>query len=149
MAGFDGYSVDDAEEATPLGDENLLLLNEDDHRASLFSGYRTEESSQLFLIAPEQFSADRAADERGTATPSFMHNPFWKYMVFEGISAWSARTAFSTFPEVTFELDRPVWSFRRWGATRTKVPDGRVICIGGEHEDFYDPDFCIYNGESL
>jgi hypothetical protein len=20
-----------------------------------------------------------------------------------------------------------------------------VICIGGEHEDFYDPDFCIYN----
>ena len=31
------------------------------------------------------------------------------------------------------------------GATRTPHPDGRVICIGGEHEDYYDPDFCIYN----
>jgi hypothetical protein len=25
------------------------------------------------------------------------------------------------------------------------LPDGRVICIGGEHEDHYDPDFAIYN----
>lgn len=25
------------------------------------------------------------------------------------------------------------------------MTDGRVICVGGEHEDFYDPDFCIYN----
>ncbi|HWZ96624.1 MAG TPA: hypothetical protein VN025_02595 [Candidatus Dormibacteraeota bacterium] len=25
------------------------------------------------------------------------------------------------------------------------MPDGRVVCIGGEHEDFYDPDFHIYN----
>jgi hypothetical protein len=31
------------------------------------------------------------------------------------------------------------------GATRTPHPDGRMICIGGEHEDHYDPDFCIYN----
>ena len=25
------------------------------------------------------------------------------------------------------------------------MPDGRIICIGGEHEDWYDPDFCIFN----
>jgi len=25
------------------------------------------------------------------------------------------------------------------------LPDGRTVCIGGEHEDYYDPDFCIYN----
>ena len=25
------------------------------------------------------------------------------------------------------------------------MPDERVICIGGEHEDHHDPDFCIYN----
>ena len=31
------------------------------------------------------------------------------------------------------------------GASRTELPDGRTICIGGEHEDFYDQDFCIYN----
>ncbi len=27
----------------------------------------------------------------------------------------------------------------------TKLPDGRFVQIGGEHEDFYDADFCIYN----
>ena len=41
--------------------------------------------------------------------------------------------------------DGPIWTFERYGATRTELPDGRVICIGGEHEDYYDPDFHIYN----
>src|SRR5262249_23152006 len=41
--------------------------------------------------------------------------------------------------------DGPIWTFDRMGATRTELPDGRLVCIGGEHEDFYDPDFCIYN----
>jgi hypothetical protein len=27
----------------------------------------------------------------------------------------------------------------------TPLKDGRFVQIGGEHEDFYDPDFCIYN----
>jgi hypothetical protein len=27
----------------------------------------------------------------------------------------------------------------------TPLPDGRFIQIAGEHEDHYDPDFCIYN----
>src|SRR5215467_7427656 len=39
----------------------------------------------------------------------------------------------------------PIWTFDRMGATRSSLPDGRVVCIGGEHEDFYDPDFFIYN----
>ena len=41
--------------------------------------------------------------------------------------------------------DGPIWTFDRMGATRTQLADGRIIFIGGEHEDFYDPDFCIYN----
>ena len=41
--------------------------------------------------------------------------------------------------------DGPIWTFDRMGTTRSELPDGRVICIGGEHEDFYDPDFYIYN----
>lgn len=39
----------------------------------------------------------------------------------------------------------PIWTFDRYGATRNELPDGRVVCIGGEHEDSYDPDFNIYN----
>jgi hypothetical protein len=39
----------------------------------------------------------------------------------------------------------PFWSWQRYGRTSTKLPDGRVIHIAGEHEDSYDPDFCIYN----
>jgi hypothetical protein len=39
----------------------------------------------------------------------------------------------------------PAWSFDRFGMTRTLLPDGTQICIGGEHEDSYDPHFFIYN----
>src|SRR4051794_40194615 len=39
----------------------------------------------------------------------------------------------------------PIWTLQRMGMTRTALPDGRHIYIGGEHEDFYDPDFYIYN----
>jgi len=41
--------------------------------------------------------------------------------------------------------DGPIWTFERYGATRTELADGRVVCIGGEHEDSYDPDFHVYN----
>jgi hypothetical protein len=39
----------------------------------------------------------------------------------------------------------PFWSWERFGRTSTILPDGRVIHVGGEHEDSYDYDFCIYN----
>lgn len=39
----------------------------------------------------------------------------------------------------------PTWCFDRYGQTTTVLDDGRTIYIAGEHEDFYDPDFCIYN----
>jgi len=38
-----------------------------------------------------------------------------------------------------------MWCFDRFGKSETMLPDGRVIHIGGEHEDYYDPDFLIYN----
>ena len=37
-----------------------------------------------------------------------------------------------------------VWSADRFGQSLTGLPDGRWVQIGGEHEDGYDPDFCIY-----
>jgi len=38
-----------------------------------------------------------------------------------------------------------MWTFDRFGKSETDLPDGRVVHIGGEHEDYYDPDFYIYN----
>lgn len=40
--------------------------------------------------------------------------------------------------------DQPVWTFARYGRSATVLPDGRLVLIAGEHEDNYDPDFCIY-----
>ncbi|KAF2250807.1 hypothetical protein BU26DRAFT_270363 [Trematosphaeria pertusa] len=39
----------------------------------------------------------------------------------------------------------PIWCNARMGETVTKLPDGTLVQIGGEHEDFYDPDFLVYN----
>jgi hypothetical protein len=49
---------------------------------------------------------------------------------------------FSAYREHTMG---PFWSWERFGRTKTSLPDGRIIHIAGEHEDSYDPDFCIYN----
>ena len=119
---------------------------------NLFNGYNLVEGAEWFMVNIEQYNAGRDAKTRGTANPSVMDNPFWKWMVFGGLGAWHARQTFGTDPdevyaELNSEEPRPVWCFKRWGATRTKIPDGRIICIGGEHEDHYDPDFCIYNGQ--
>jgi len=38
-----------------------------------------------------------------------------------------------------------IWTLDRMGISRTNLRDGRVVYIGGEHEDSYDPDFYIYN----
>lgn len=38
----------------------------------------------------------------------------------------------------------PCWSFARFGRTVTTLPDGRLVTTGGEHEDCYGPDLCIY-----
>lgn len=114
----------------------------------LLAGYRQEEAGDLFQITSAQYVASQDAKTRGTANPSLMNNnPFWMFQVGPGgLPAWTARTNFGNIEED--DLATPVWCFTRWGATRTKLPDGRVVCIGGEHEDSYDPDFCIYNGKS-
>lgn len=39
----------------------------------------------------------------------------------------------------------PVWGWQRVGRTSTPLLDGRIVHVAGSQEDFYDPDFCIYN----
>jgi hypothetical protein len=104
----------------------------------------------------------------GNANPERMNCAFWEWMIrgedVESVEAdgglaeaglmmreGKLKSAYGPFRARDFfkvamnREDGPIWTFERYGATRTELPDGRVICIGGEHEDYYDPDFHIYN----
>ncbi|MFN0052880.1 MAG: ankyrin repeat domain-containing protein [Planctomycetales bacterium] len=90
--------------------------------------------------SPEDY---HAAKHRifGIANPQLMNLPFWQAMVACGKGAYSARSQFESE-----DFHGPaIWCFDRFGKSFTELPDGRVIEIGGEHEDYYDQDFCIYN----
>lgn len=71
-----------------------------------------------------------------------MTNPVWTWAVEHCLTAHSLN---KTFRGPRSEHVGPCWSFDRFGRTETELPDGRLIRIGGEHEDWYDPDFYIYN----
>jgi hypothetical protein len=94
------------------------------------------------------FEVDRARFEEwrvprfGTSNPTRMDNPVWEWLI------WSRKTAYQAAHE--FQGDQrfkggPTWCFDRFGRTTTPLPDGRLLLIAGEHEDYYDPDFYIYN----
>ncbi|MBW4421904.1 MAG: ankyrin repeat domain-containing protein [Myxacorys californica WJT36-NPBG1] len=78
----------------------------------------------------------------GNRNPEMMTAPFWREMVrFRG-AAYAAR---AQYKDTSYRTEAAVWCFQRFGQTITILPDGRVIEIAGEHEDYYDPDFYIYN----
>src|SRR5687768_8520606 len=78
----------------------------------------------------------------GRSNPERMNNPFWEWMVRTRLNAYWANQKLEG-PDST--KAGPVWCFERYGQSSTKLPDGCEALIGGEHEDFYDPDFYIYN----
>jgi hypothetical protein len=92
------------------------------------------------MISAKEYAAQRSP-RFGEKNPQRMEFEFWRHMVHTGQTAYAARREHGddgmTGP--------PVWSFHRFGPTRTLLPDGTVVCVGGEHEDYYDPDFNIYN----
>jgi hypothetical protein len=93
----------------------------------------------MMKLTKEQFRQQRSA-VRGTANPQRMDVPLWKELVRSGERASDVVDRYG----VDWE-DPAGWSFDRFGTTRTRLPDGRIVCIAGEHEDYYDPDFFIYN----
>ena len=107
----------------------------------LLMGYAAEPNPALLTNTPEQFFAAR---ERvfGTNNPTKMQKPFWLAMIRAGLDSFRATERFdgpSSFDHT------PVWCAQRFGQSITFLNDGRIVQIGGEHEDGYDPDFCIYN----
>ena len=78
----------------------------------------------------------------GTDNPTKVRSIIWEYAVHTRKSAYVVNKKFkgpSSFDEGA------CWSFDRFGKSVTFMPDGREIHIAGEHEDYYDPDFYIYN----
>jgi hypothetical protein len=78
----------------------------------------------------------------GRSNPEHMNNPVWEWIIRSQLSAYGVNQRFKG--PSPFNAG-PGWCFRRFGQSSTQMPDGRIVLIGGEHEDSYDPDFCIYN----
>lgn len=78
----------------------------------------------------------------GRANPEQMNNRVWEWLIRSRISAYQAGEKLGgPSPCVA----GPGWCFDRFGQSTTELPDGRKVLIAGEHEDYYDPDFYIYN----
>jgi|SRR5579871_1076631 len=92
-------------------------------------------------VTPKLFKAWRSP-RFGRSNPERMNNPVWKWLVRCRVSAYWANKEFNG---PSSSEAGPCWCFRRFGQSKTKLPDGRIVLIGGEHEDHYDPDFYIYN----
>jgi ankyrin repeat protein len=95
----------------------------------------------LKTVSAKEFR--RARTRRfGKTNPELIQEPFWAAMIRAGVTGYAANQHFGGPPSFGGE---PVWCAQRFGQTVTLLPDGRAVQIGGEHEDHYDPDFCIYN----
>jgi len=104
-------------------------------------GLPPDPDAGLMVASAEDFQ--RASTRRfGTMNPERRDERFWVGMIRSGISAYAAGQMFGA----TLTCPRePIWCAHRFGQSLTFLPDGRIVQIAGEHEDFYDPDFCIYN----
>jgi hypothetical protein len=100
---------------------------------------------------PIEVARSRWQLRNGNANPELVENPFWDYMIRTRRQAYWARQKFKKIGgnagggTSQLRYTDPVWCFTRLGRTVTQLPDGRIVYIAGEHEDSYDPDFCIYS----
>ena len=104
-------------------------------------GLPAEPEARLLEVSREAFRQGWAR-RFGRRNPENIENAFWEGMIRAGIGAYSAAALFEE--DLPIE-DHPVWCAQRFGQSLTFLPDGRIVQIAGEHEDYYDPDFCIYN----
>lgn len=91
-----------------------------------------------------------------THNPTNLSNPYWQWIIEQKLYPNAILAVIPQADENLYQKRHfgeasptdvvpPVWCFDRIGQTSTLLPDGREILIGGEYDDFYDPNFCIYN----
>ncbi len=93
----------------------------------------------LLQISKDQFDSGRSP-RFGATNPEKIVEPFWDAMIRAGVSGYEGAQICNPNNKT-----HPVWCANRFGQSLTRFPDGRIVQIGGEHEDSYDEDFCIYN----
>lgn len=127
-------SVEVVRQLQAVGEDLNLISDSMKRELTGLSGFKSLDCS------PEEYQTGKRP-RAGRSNPEEMCIPFWKAMVRSGCYAYPARKQFDD----TREMNGPVWCFARFGCSFTELPDGRFVQIAGEHEDYYDPDFCIYN----
>lgn len=111
------------------------MLSNEGRRAMV--GLPPDPDIALLTAAPEDYARAKRP-RRGEANPEEAFEPFWMDMIRSGVSAYQAKEKYA-------DDSAPVWCAQRFGQSLTPLADGRVVLIGGEHEDAYMPDFFIYN----
>ena len=81
----------------------------------------------------------------GVGNPERMKVAAWEWMVRTRASGFDVVTEFGTDLPGKVPWTGPWWFFRRQGDTRTRLDDGRVLCLGGDYEEYDDSHWMEYN----
>lgn len=99
-------------------------------------------------VTPKLFRQWQKA-RRGLSPAEEMTNPVWCWLFRGRVDPYHANERFKSLAAKFFTKadypSEPRWAGCRMGQSRTRLSDGRTFWIAGEHEDYYDPDFYIYN----
>ncbi|WP_299632701.1 hypothetical protein [uncultured Roseobacter sp.] len=98
--------------------------------------------TEAYMIPQQDTTApgylDPASHCAGNANPEERTLPYYLEMLRTGESSFAARKRLPDLPYAA-------WTTDRFGQSTTRLPDGRWVQIGGEHEDSYDSDFVIFS----
>lgn len=90
-----------------------------------------------------QIEVDTLTNHSYPNSPQINHENILQWRMHKDFSPYEIRCHLN---ELGYTIEQPIWTFlSRMGQTKTLLPDGTKIFIAGEYEDFYDPDFKIYN----
>ena len=78
----------------------------------------------------------------GSNNPTKIESNVWEWLVRSKLEAYFAAKKVNV---PTTYKEGPTWSFYRFGQSITLLANGNLVFIAGEHEDWSDSDFCIYN----
>ncbi|VAW77355.1 hypothetical protein MNBD_GAMMA12-3630 [hydrothermal vent metagenome] len=79
---------------------------------------------------------------QGDKNPTKMNSNVWEWLVHSKLPACLIADEFNL--PTTFD-EGPGWCFDRFGQTVNLLADRSLVYIAGEHEDWYDHNFFIYN----